>query len=112
VGQADIKEAGRTATDNPITRALRRATGTKWCIFQGNTAYALTPPHRSLSLPDIVREHWEQYQDSGRMQPFEFDLAGQGLAPAPHPIQERRRNDRREHERRVRERRLHERRSI
>lgn len=110
----DIRSGGRGTVDNPITRALTRATGTKWCIFQGNIAYGLTPPHRSLPLPAEVCSRWQNYQNWGYLEPFAFDLGlDSDTRPAGLSAQERRnRSDRRGPDRREGERRTTDRRHL
>lgn len=70
----DITQAGQKAVDNPITRALHRATHEQWVIFDGHTAYEITPPYYSVTLPKIVTQHWQTYRTSGIMQPFSFEI--------------------------------------
>ena len=74
VTNQDIEHAGHKAVDNPITQALQRATHQKWVIFDGYIAYQITPPYWSRRLPDLVRENWHTYQQTGRMQPFSFEF--------------------------------------
>lgn len=106
VTSEDIQSNGKHATDNPISRALRRITGQTWIIVEGSMAYLLTAPHRAVSLPYHVFTRWREYQALGTMEPFKFEFATE-----THVLQDYRRGDRRQDDRRQTERRVNERRS-
>ena len=74
ITKQDIEEAGRDGTRNPITRAIQRAVGGRWFVY-APLACEMTEPHRAITLPVEVCAHWERFQDTGSMEPLEFDLA-------------------------------------
>jgi len=101
----DFQSDGKHATDNPISKALRRVTGQTWVVSEGNTAYPLTAPYRAVSLPYPAYRGWREFQAFGLMEPFEFEL------PADAPsFKAERRGDRRAEDRRSADRRSGDRR--
>ena len=91
VTEVDIQGAGRNGTDNPIARALCRATGQPWDIWLTSHAFELAPPFRCVILPGEIFKINRVYHYSGMMWPFEFefDLDGTEHAerrwPEPEP---------------------------
>ena len=91
VTEQDIQQAVRNGIDNLVTRALQRVAGENWYAFDNNMAYELTPPYRSVFLPEAVLHSLWAWQSSGVMRSFEFDLAlplseggGESLESAGH----------------------------
>ena len=74
VSSQDIAAAGPGIISNPIACALQRVTGTKWRVWNGETAYELLPPYRAVALPDEVQQIWDEYADFREMPPFWFEL--------------------------------------
>ena len=101
----DIQPNGKHATDNPITKAIRRTTGQTWIIVEGSMAYLLTAPHRAVALPYYVYTRWRQFQTLGTIKPFEFEFATEAMVLQDYRRSDRRSNDRRQAERRAGERR-------
>jgi hypothetical protein len=106
----DLQSAGKHATDNPISRALRRVTGQTWVIAEGSTAFLLTAPYRAVSLPYPVYNCWRQFQAQGRLEPFEFEFAADLPLIRAERGSDRRGGDRRQNDRRSGDRRSGERR--
>ncbi|HEX8551657.1 MAG TPA: hypothetical protein VF681_08900 [Abditibacteriaceae bacterium] len=116
VTREDIVRSGRSGGDNPIARALFRATGQAWVVFGGSMAYSRTSPHHALALPFEVHQYWRAWL----WQPFSFEV--QWLHPPVRAELERRARqrrasprfgfDRRARDRRNRERRYRHRRSF
>jgi hypothetical protein len=118
VTSEDIRGAGRTPADNPVTRAIRRYTGETWVVFGGSTAYYRNLPYRTLALPPVVHDQWQLSQKTAVWKTFEFEL---DFSPPPEKSEAERRRferrksprfgfDRRRSDRRNRERRRKERR--
>ncbi|MDQ3812566.1 MAG: hypothetical protein M3347_01290 [Armatimonadota bacterium] len=70
----DILEGERDVTNNPISRAIQRAVGSRWCITNDTVIYEMAPPYRVAALDPEVCNNWRQYRSSGLMWPFEFDI--------------------------------------
>lgn len=109
VTREDIVRSGRSGGDNPIARALFRATGQAWVIFGGSMAYSRSSPHHALALPYEVHQGWRAWM----WQPFSFEV--QWVHPPARAEQERRARQRRAlprfgFDRRARDRRSRERR--
>lgn len=106
---------GHDSGENPITRAIRRATGQTWIVFGGTTAYLRSEPYRSVALPYEVFEQWQVHQNTGVWHPFEFDINIEPRWQTVRKQSTRRNQDRRARERRKQprfgfDRRLHDRR--
>ncbi|MDF2439038.1 MAG: hypothetical protein JWN98_22 [Abditibacteriota bacterium] len=74
VSSEDIAAAGPGIISNPIACALQRATGTKWRVWNGEVAYELLPPYRTVTLPLDVQQIWDECVDFRHMTPFSFDV--------------------------------------
>ena len=74
VTKDDIRGARAHALENPITRAIRRATGQTWIVFNGTTAYLRTQPFGSVSLPYEVFQQWQRHYVTGSWQTFDFEF--------------------------------------
>jgi hypothetical protein len=111
----DIVRAGRSGGDNPISRALLRATGQAWVVFGGSMAYSRTSPHHSHALPFEVSQKWRAWH----WEPFEFEVQWHHIGPATRSERRSRQRrsaprfgfDRRARDRRARNRRRTERRT-
>jgi hypothetical protein len=95
VTQDDIQGFSHAGADNPITRAMRRATGRSWVVFGGSTAFLRAEPYHTIALPYAVYAHWKLHQSTGAWKPFEFEV---DLRLPEHP---RRSGDRRRQLRRA-----------
>jgi hypothetical protein len=74
VSPEDIRGAGPGIIQSPIARALQRVTGTKWRVWNGEVAYELLPPYRTVALPDEVQFMWDEYPDLRDLPPFAFEI--------------------------------------
>lgn len=109
VTNEDIFKAGRSGGDNPVSRALLRATGQAWVVFGGSMAYSRNSPHHVLLLPYEVSQHWRAWT----WEPFEFEVHSNHLGAKPRTDKrqrQRRAHPRFGHDRRARERRAQNRR--
>jgi hypothetical protein len=69
----DIDDAIQDGIDNPLARALNRATGTNWDVVVGHRyAYEVESPYRLILLPPeivIIISRWRAFQP---IAPFDF----------------------------------------
>jgi len=72
----DIDNPYVTTLSNPISRALQRATGRLWYVFDGTTIRQMRSPLQPLPLPRQVASWWDGYKTKGSevVLPFEFEL--------------------------------------
>jgi hypothetical protein len=74
VTEEDIQQSGRGLHNNPLTRAVQRATRQKWVVLRGRIACRLGWSRCLCLLPYGVAARWKTYRYLRSMQPFEFDL--------------------------------------
>jgi len=70
----DIDSGGGSAIDNPLARALQRATGRLWFVWESNIAYEMRPPYRNVPLPASLSGLLHRYLNTGLMKPLEFEI--------------------------------------
>lgn len=69
----DIRETIPDGVDNPVARALERATGTNWDIIAGHRyAYESGSPFRLILLPAHVIDIISRWRSSQAIEPFKF----------------------------------------
>ncbi len=74
VTEADIAESRDDLENNPISRALRRATGQTFRVFPGGVVFQVQSPYRTLFLPLQTCRQWMEYQQHGTLQPLAFEI--------------------------------------
>ncbi len=70
----DIAQSAAGVIDNPIARALTRATGSRWKVWDGRVAQEMQAPHRVIALPSQVHAAWDQSTTASQFRPFSFIL--------------------------------------
>ena len=79
VTQDDLRNPYLTTLSNPISRALLRATGQWWYVFDGTSIRQMSAPLRHIRLPREVARWWQEYrdhkdQDWQTVPPLEFEI--------------------------------------
>ena len=72
--EEDISQSASGIIDNPVARALGRATGARWKVWDGRVAQEMHAPHRVVALPRQVHSAWDEGAEANQFQPFSFDL--------------------------------------
>jgi len=74
VQEEDIQSAGPGIIGNPIARAMSRATGARWRVWDGRVAQEMSSPYRVVKLPASVGFAWDSHSDLSQMAPFAFEV--------------------------------------
>ena len=74
VTRADIEGSIHDLENNPISRALLRATGQEWHVYPGGVVFQVKSPYRTLFLPMPACRDWMRYQQHGVLEPLQFEL--------------------------------------
>lgn len=69
----DVRNPGTRTLDNPVTCALRRATGHQWYIYNYRIACEVEEPYGVIRLPETVVALLGTWKASRLMEPFAFE---------------------------------------
>ena len=79
VTEEDLRNPYLTTLSNPISRALLRATGQWWYVFNGTSIRQMSEPLHNIRLPREVSRWWQEYrehidQNLQDVPPLEFEI--------------------------------------
>lgn len=73
VTEQDIKDSDRFGMNDPVMRALQRATDSLWRMSEAGVALEALPPYRTAMLRGEVFDRWRAFKATHTIAPFAFE---------------------------------------